>query len=47
VDEPADIATELEPVPAPPLDPPAPPAFVIEPDPGWGQRTSLFGDPEV
>jgi hypothetical protein len=47
VDEPADIAAELEPVPAPPLDPPAPPAFVIEPDPGWGQRTSLFGDPEV
>lgn len=30
-------------------DPPAsaaPPAFVIEPEPGWGERTSLFGDPE-
>ena len=26
--------------------PPAPPAFVIEPDPGWDERTSLFGDPE-
>jgi len=24
----------------------APPAFVIEPDLGWGERTSLFGDPE-
>lgn len=24
----------------------APPAFVIEPDPGWDERTSLFGDRE-
>jgi hypothetical protein len=24
----------------------APAAFVIEPDPGWSERTSLFGDPE-
>ena len=26
--------------------PPAPLAFVIEPDPDWDERTSLFGDPE-
>jgi hypothetical protein len=23
-----------------------PPAFVIEPEPAWSERTSLFGDPE-
>jgi hypothetical protein len=31
------------------IDPPTangPPAFVIEPEPRWGERTSLFGDPE-
>jgi hypothetical protein len=25
----------------------APPAFVIEPEPGWAERTSLFGEPEA
>jgi hypothetical protein len=24
----------------------APPAFVIEPDPAWNERTSLFGEPD-
>lgn len=37
-------------VPDPPLAEPGeatPPPFVLEPEPGWADRTSLFGDPEA
>ena len=31
-------------VPAASPEADGPPPFVIEPDPGWGERTTLFGD---
>ena len=43
--EPADPATTIERGDVRPATA-APPAFVIEPDPGWSERTSLFGEPE-
>ena len=52
VDTGADAGTKNQPPRSAPgaVDPPAPvdspPAYVIEPDPGWGERTTLFGDPE-
>lgn len=41
---PADGAND--PAPADPPDAASPPPFVIEPDPAWSERTSLFGDPD-
>ena len=52
--EPVGVTTATEPsagmppaaVATPAGTPPATPAYVIEPDPGWNERTTLFGDPE-
>jgi hypothetical protein len=41
---PAELAADQPVVESPAVD--APPAFVIEPEPAWGERTSLFGDRE-
>jgi len=44
--EAVDTPTASEPAADVPPAKGAPQAFVIEPEAGWGERTSLFGDPE-
>jgi hypothetical protein len=44
--ESTDFSTAIEPTAEAPPATAAPPAFVIEPELGWGERTTLFGEPE-